>query len=202
MSFSRIAAILIAWSAAAGMLVTTPSAQAQTVVNKIAIVDAVRVFNQIQKTKDLRKQMETEGNALETERVARQTEIRDLQQRRDLLNPDAPEYARLNKDIVDKTITFKAWVEVQQLELGRRQKMKIKEIYDNIMESVQKVAEAKGIDIVFAQQNPELPDNLEQVNVDQLRILLGQRNVLFAKQTADISEAVITQMDQDYKSGK
>jgi Skp family chaperone for outer membrane proteins len=187
---------------AALLAVVVPSvAQAQAALSKVAIANPVRVFNQIQKTKDLRSTMEARTNALEQQRLAKANEIRDMQAKRDLLNKSAPEYAALNRDIVEKTVNLQAWMQITKLDLERAQKEQILQLFEEITKAIAKVAEQKGIEIVLAEQKPEIPADLEAVNVEQLRGLLGQRNVLYTKALADISDAVIVQMDADYKSG-
>ncbi|HVT90808.1 MAG TPA: OmpH family outer membrane protein [Tepidisphaeraceae bacterium] len=169
---------------------------------KIATVDPVRVFNELQKTKDLRVAMNAEGKQLDDERLARSGKLHDLQQQRDLLNPNAPQYQQLNQDLMKQTIEFQAWFQVHQLDLQRKQKIQINVLFGDITTAVGKVAEARGIDLVIAEQKPQLPENLDELQVAQLQALLSSRNVLYKKDAIDLSSAVIAQMDADYKSGK
>ena len=68
--------------------------------------------------------------------------------------------------------------------------------------AVAEVATSKGIDLVIAEQRPEFPDNLDQFNVEQVRAIINQRNILFSTATADLSNDVINAMDAKYKAGK
>jgi len=43
-------------------------------------------------------------------------------------------------------------------------------------------------------------DNLDAINVDQLRLLINQRNVLFSAPAVDVTQDVIAQMDKAYKA--
>lgn len=192
-----VVAALLTWA-----LVMAPVASGQSVVSRVAIANPVKIFGQLQKTLDLRKQMETRTGALDQQRIAKSNEIRDLQSKRDLLNKNAPDYQTLQKEIIEKTVNLQAWMQINKLEIERTQKEQILHIFDEITAAIGKVAEQKGIEIVVAEMKPEIPVDLEPVTVEQLRILLGQRNVLYSKAIADISEAVITQMDADYKAGR
>lgn len=200
MRTTRISAAVVALFIAA--LILAPVAHAQSVVSKVAIANPVKIFGQLQKTLDLRKQMEGRTTALDQQRQAKANEIRDLQSKRDLLNKNAPDYQTLQKEIIEKTVNLQAWMQINKLEIERTQKEQILHIFDEITAAIGKVAEQKGIEIVVAEMKPEIPVDLEPVTVEQLRILLGQRNVLYSKAIADISEAVITQMDADYKAGR
>lgn len=182
------------------LLAGTP-AQAQSTLSKVAVANPVRIFSQIQKTLDLRKQMEAKTVALDTQQKAKANEVRDLQAKRDLLNKASPEYAAMQKEIIEKTVNLQAWMQINKLEIERTQKEQILAIFSEITTAIAKVAEQKGIELVFAEQKPEIPADLEPVTVEQLRVMVVQRNVLYTKAVADISEAVILQMDADYKAG-
>lgn len=200
MRFSRLSAAVAVWTIVSLIGGMPSEVRAQSALTKVAVANPVRVFNQIQKTIDLRKQMEAQTAALDNQRIAKQNEIRDLQARRELLNKNAPDYQALQKEIMEKTVGFQTWVQITKMELERSQKLQIQSLFEDITSAIAKVAEAKGIEIVMAEQKPEIPPDLDQVTVEQLRVLLGQRNILYSKSVADITEAVILQMDADYKS--
>jgi Skp family chaperone for outer membrane proteins len=63
---------------------------------------------------------------------------------------------------------------------------------------VAEIAAEKHIDLVIAEIKPEIPENLDQVNPDQLRALMTQRNVLFVASQLDITQDVIAAMDAKY----
>lgn len=200
MRFFRLSAAVAVWTIVSLIGGMPSEVRAQSALTKVAVANPVRVFNQIQKTIDLRKQMEAQTAALDNQRIAKQNEIRDLQARRELLNKNAPDYQALQKEIMEKTVGFQTWVQITKMELERSQKLQIQSLFEDITSAIAKVAEAKGIEIVMAEQKPEIPPDLDQVTVEQLRVLLGQRNILYSKSVADITEAVILQMDADYKS--
>lgn len=201
MRFTRLPVTLVVLLALMLLIGVPSSAQAQAAIAKVAIANPVKIFSQIQKTADLRKQMESKTTALDQQRLLKANEIRDMQARRDLLNKNAPDYAALNKEIIEKTVNLQAWMQITKLDIERTQKEQILQLFEEITTTVAKVAEQKGIEIVFAEQKPDVPTDLEPVTVEQLRLLLAQRNVLYTKAVADISEAVILQMDADYKAG-
>jgi Skp family chaperone for outer membrane proteins len=76
----------------------------------------------------------------------------------------------------------------------------MKALFDKIVNATSKVAQQKGIDLVFADQRPDLPDNLGNISVDQLRAILNGRNVLFANNKVDISQDVVAVLDAEYKA--
>jgi len=171
-------------------------------VAKLAIANPAKIFNEIQETKDLKAKMEGDRKTLEATELQKRQELKDLQAQRDTLKPDSPQYAKLNQDLLQKSIEFETWGRIQQAEIQRQQKMQMKTLFDKITNSTAEVATQRGIDLVIAEQRPEFPDSLDQLNVDQLRVLINQRNVLFNSAAADISNEIIAAMDAKYKTGK
>lgn len=169
---------------------------------KIATVNAAKVFNEIQETKDLKSKMENDQKTLQAQDLEKKTKIKDLQSARDALKPDAPQYNDANKQWMQAAIDYKIWQEMQGADIQRMQKQQMLTIFNKITTAVSEVATAKGLDLVVAEQRPEVPDNLDQINVDQVRLLINQRNVLYSTPNVDISNDVIAAMDARYKAGK
>ena len=56
--------------------------------------------------------------------------------------------------------------------------------------------------MVIAEQRAELPENLDQLKVEEVRALINAQNILYATATVDLSNDVIAAMDAKYKAGK
>ncbi|HEX3358230.1 MAG TPA: OmpH family outer membrane protein [Tepidisphaeraceae bacterium] len=169
---------------------------------KIATVNAARVFNEIQETKDLKTKMENDQKTLQAQDLDKKTKVKDLQSARDALKADSPQYAKANQDLMQAAVDYEVWQRVQGANIQRDQKQQMLNIFNKITSAVGDVAAQKGLDLVIAEQKPDIPENIDQVNVDQLRLLINQRNVLFSTPAVDISSDVIAAMDAKYKSGK
>jgi Skp family chaperone for outer membrane proteins len=170
---------------------------------KIATVNAARVFNEIQEKKDLTAKMENDQKSLQQADVDKKTKLKDLQSAREALKPDAPQYEQANKDLMQAAVDYEVWQRIQGANIQRMQKQQMLNIFNKITNAVGDVAKQKGLDLVIAEQRPEVQDaQLEQMTVDQLRIVINQRNVLFSNPSVDISNDVIAAMDAAYKAGK
>src|SRR3954470_11870497 len=75
-------------------------------VNKVAIANPAKIFNEIQETKDLKAKMEGDRKNLETQEQTKRQELKDLQAQRDTLKPDSPQYAQLNQKLLEASISF------------------------------------------------------------------------------------------------
>ena len=101
---------------------------------------------------------------------------------------------------MQEAIQFDTWTKITQAQLQGQQKQQMKQLFDKIVDATSEVAQQQGYDLVLADQRPELPENLGMINVEQLRQLLNQRNVLYETEKVDISSAVIANLDSKYKA--
>ena len=167
---------------------------------KIGIVNPARCFAEMQETKDLKAKLENDRKALEAEVNQRQQAVKDLQAARDLFKPDSPQYQEADQKFMKAAIEFDTWSKITQAQLQGQQKQQMKTLFDKIVAATGEVAQQKGLDMVLADQRPEMPDNLTQVTVDQLRAMLNGRNILYSTDKVDLNNAVIAALDAKYKA--
>ena len=179
------------------MCLTSIPAFAQT---NIAVVNPGRVFAEMQETKDLKAKLEIDRKNLEGEVASRQNKVKDLQAARDLLKQDSPQYAAAEQAFMKEAIEFDTWSKITQATLQGQQKQQMKTLFDKIVAATQEVAQQKGVDLVIADQRPDMPDNLTQVSVEQLRAMLNGRNILYTTEKIDLNNAVIAALDAKYKA--
>ena len=189
-----LAALVIAFADAPAGAQTTPA--------KVAIANPARIFGELKETQDLRKAMEAKGQQVQSQKFEKEQKIKDLQARRDQLKSDSPGYADANKDLMQAAMEYQVWGQMTQAEVQSEQKRQLLAIFSRITNAVSEVATAKGIDLVITDQRPEIPDNLDSVNVDQLRGMINSRNVLYFKPQVDISADVVAAMNAKYEKGQ
>ena len=168
---------------------------------KIGIVNPARVFAEMQETKDLKAKLENDRSALEKEVNARQQKVKDLQAARDLFKADQPQYQEADQKFMTEAIQYDTWQKITQAQLQGQQKQQMKTLFDKIVAATGEVAQAKGLEIVFADQRPEMPDSLTGLTVEQLRAMLNGRNILYSSDKVDLNSAVIAALDAKYKAG-
>jgi len=168
---------------------------------KIAVARAGRIANEMQEMKDFRQRMENEQKALQAQLRERQEKVRALKDARDQLKPDAPQFQDRNKEFLQEALNVNVWQQLMQAELERNIKVSLKSFWDRVESSVGEVAKAKGIEIVISDNRPEIPADLDQIKLEQLQQIIGQRDVLYADAKVDISDEVIALLDKKYKEG-
>lgn len=199
MRFARLTAGVA--SLALTLLVIAP-ASAQTSISKVAIANPAKIFNALQETNDLKAKLENERKTIEATDLEKRTKIRDLQAQRDALKPDSPQYAERNEELLKASIDYEVWKQLTNAHMQRNQKLQIKSLYDKITNSIAEVGTQRGVDLVIAEQRPEIPADLDQINIQQLQLLIAQRNIMFNTALVDLSDAVVAAMDAKYKAGK
>jgi len=176
-------------------------ARAQTAA-KVGTANVMKIFNEIQETKDLNAKMANDVKNMDAQNQEKKQKLRDLQAARDALKPDSPQYEQKNQEWTREVIEYEAWFQTTQVNLARTQKLQTLQLFNKIQAAVAEVATQKGIDLILAEQRPDLPENLEQLKVEEVRNWITARNVLYLNNSIDISSDIITNLDQKYKSGK
>jgi len=199
MKLIRTSPALIALALLCCVALPARSAFAQA---KIAIVNAGKVFDSLQETKDLREKMQGEGKAINDEDLSRKTKLKDMQAARDALKQDTAAYDEKNKELMTAAIEYETWQRITTANAQRSRKQQMIQLFSKIKTAVTEVATSKGLDLVLAEQRPQLPENTEQLNPDQLAAILNGQNIFFSNPNIDITNDVINAMDAKYKSGK
>jgi len=169
---------------------------------KIATANAGKIFKDLQETKDIMAKMDNERKTIEAQDLEKKAKLKDLQAARDALKADAPDYDKANQSLLQGAIEYQTWAQITQLNVQRNQKLQMVNLFRKITSAVAEVATQKGIDMVIAEQRAELPENLDQLKVEEVRALINAQNILYATATVDLSNDVIAAMDAKYKAGK
>lgn len=186
-------------AACAALFVLPAVAAAQS---KVAVANVARIFNEMQETRDLRDRVNQERQTLvETERQ-KQQQLRALQEGRDQLKPDAPEYQKRNEELMRATIEYRIWGETVQQNLQRTQKRQVARLFEKIEAATAEVARQRGFELVLVEQHNEVPPDQEKLTPEQFTALMAQRNVLYAADAVDLTNDILTLLDQRYKSGQ
>jgi len=148
---------------------------------KIGVANPVKILNELAETKDINKAMEAEQATFKQQVADREQKLKDVQAQRDQLKTDSPQWADLNKQLVQQRADAQAWAQQSQIELARKFRDQARRMNDKITATISDIAKAKGIDIVLADQKPEISDaQMEQMQPQQVMNVLFGRNILFS----------------------
>lgn len=167
---------------------------------RVGTVEMVRVFNDMQETKDLRQRAEAERARLIATQKEKQEELQTLTQSKAQFKPDHPQYEEINRKLLKASVEFKNWGEFAQLDFERNQKRLMKARFEKIQAAVAEVAQRDGIDLVLSSSQPELPEDLDRVKAEELNAIMRQRDVLYTSPRTDITDQVLALLDAKYKA--
>jgi Skp family chaperone for outer membrane proteins len=170
---------------------------------KVAIANQFKILNDAQETKDFNKAIEAEQMALKQQEAEKVDKIKQLEAQRNQVKPDAPQYNELTKQIVQMTNDGKAWRQQADMELARKFRDHARKMYGKIDTAITDIAKSKGVDMVIAEQKPEVSDEqMAQLNPQQIIQVLFTRNILYkSASTQDLTQEVIQKLDAGYASG-
>jgi Skp family chaperone for outer membrane proteins len=192
----------------AAMLIAAPFAlaaddkPATSSTARIGIANVGKILTDMQETKDLQSRLATEGKNLEQMVKEKQQKLKDLEAARNTIRPESPLYQERNRELMQMAIEYDSWLKMTQADMQRQQKLQTKMLFEKIQTAIGKVAAAKGFDLVIADQRGDLPENVDQINIDQLRGLINNRIILYSNNSMDITQDVITRLDEQYIKAK
>jgi Skp family chaperone for outer membrane proteins len=97
-------------------------------------------------------------------------------------------------------IQFDTWGKITRAQLEGMHKQQMKLLFDRIVAASADVAKQKGFDLVVTEQRLDVPENLAQITVDQLKAILMSRNTLYVNPKIDVTNDVIAALDAKYKA--
>jgi Skp family chaperone for outer membrane proteins len=164
----------------------------------IGIANPQTIAESIKEYKDLIGVMDTQQKNIAATAQDKQNAVNALKQALTYLKPDTEQYAEEQDKLLKAAIEYDAWTKETQLDFQRTQKTKIKQLFGEIQDAIAQVAQKEGINLVIADQRPQIPENLDNIDVNQLQAAISARTILYSDQTHDISGKVITYMDSNY----
>lgn len=165
---------------------------------KVAICNPLEAMRQSQEYRDVVGQVQSNRKAITVEAETKKNEIKSLTDQLNIMQPNTDEYATKNKEVLQKTIEFRVWVELHQRELDRQQKVQTKAMFDKVLAAIKVVAANEKINLVMADQHQDIPDKLDDIEPDVLNRLIVQWNILFKDTSLDITQKVVLQLDKQY----
>lgn len=163
----------------------------------VAVVDLIRLFNELAQIQDLNDRMKQMADEYSKEATQRRRVIDDKQTQMTAYRPGSPDYVRLRKDLVRLNIDANVWLKVAEQQMEQDKFDWTRVIYDQIVQTVQAVARERGFEIVLTRSEFK-PDEIEQ-DVQSLRRVLQGRVVIYNRPEIDITGVVLSRMNADYK---
>ncbi|HEY1684427.1 MAG TPA: OmpH family outer membrane protein [Tepidisphaeraceae bacterium] len=185
------------------LVATALPVSAQTAApTKIAVANATSIFGQLQEVKDLQVKLTNEQRTITAEAQRRKADLDNLANTRSQFKMDSQQWSEANTKYNKQAVEDQAWADLTKMDELRQAKLQTKQIFDEIQAEAGDVAKQAGFDMVLCQNSPDLTNLIEdpQVNLNQFQAAVRSNNVLFANNTVDISDKIVTALDAKYKS--
>lgn len=143
-----------------------------------AYVDVAKVFDEYQKTKDNDRTLQDAGKKKETERDQLVHAVRQMKDELVLLNDDSK--AKKQEELETKIKQLQEFDRAAKKQLGDQRSTIVREIFKDIDDTVKRIGERKGIDVIF-----------------------NERAMIYHNPKYDLTTEVLTELNKEYaKKGK
>lgn len=199
MKSSRIYLLVIFALVGLAALLTTAVAQpAAPAGGPIAFCDLVMVFNNYQRAKDMTTELNERRKAIEAERTKRGKAVEALQMELQNYKKGSSQYEKTLNEVQRQSIELEAYLRFQEQLALREHRSLTEEMYKEIVTAVAQAAKRQGVSVVLQREQ-------EQLNSDDTKAMLQQiynRKVLYFNESLDITDAILTSLNQAYKARK
>jgi len=189
-------ALVVLLSAALGAGFATRQAAPSTV----AVVDIDRLSLELEEFKVPAEQFRAKQNAWSEELKALQTRITRVDDELELI-PDDDQDAKISKIIqrstLDSEIKTKSQLFQQASDL--EQSKLFKRMYDKIADGAARLAKRDGIDVVLVDDRIFVIPPTNRTAQDSA---LKSKKILFASETVDMSDELLTMLNNEFSAGK
>ncbi len=180
--------VVTVWGQAVGPA-TPPAATAA----RVAVVDLDRVIASLKEKQKLDADLADEQRKLTGENEERTKRIKDMQEDLSILSGDAK--AAKQAELEQALFEHQAWGQYQQQRFGRMALINVQYLYRKMNSVVGEYAQANGYDLAVV-SGPDIPDDVS--NQQLLQQIIGTRRVLWHSDRIDITDQVITRMNNAF----
>lgn len=164
---------------------------------RIAVIDFHRIFDETRQIGDLNQQIKTKESEFRAEADQRKKVIETKQKELVAFTPGTPDYESRRKDLVRLNIESNVWLQTTQAEIDSMKFDWTQLIYEKAVDVARQVAAERGYDAVL--QYKEYDPMMVDPNVQAMRRLIQDREVIYHRPEIDITNDVIKRMDQQYR---
>lgn len=166
---------------------------------RVAVVDLQRLFAGLNESAEKQQRLNELAERLQQQVDELAQRLDAARRERDLLPRNSPEYWDLASRILELEVQAKARKEAGQQLLSLHAGDVMVESFEKMLDAITRYARQEGFDVVLADDRPVLPPRGKGANV--VRDAIDSRQVLYAGPRVDITDALITMMNNEYRAG-
>jgi Skp family chaperone for outer membrane proteins len=159
---------------------------------KVAIVDVTKVLQNSQKHKQWQEKMTKEEEQVKAEFQKAQKDLEALQANLNLLKIGSKDYVDAMKEFLDKKSLLDAKDKFYQAKVDMEMQQWTESLYTQMLDITAKIAQKKGLDIVLAQEQLDLP----AASLRDFMLSMRTKKVLYCNAQIDITSEVLAALDE------
>jgi Skp family chaperone for outer membrane proteins len=165
---------------------------------RTAVCDIVKIFDNYTRGKQLSKDFTERARKLQAEDQQRVKVIEELNRELEGLMPESKEYERRLSRAEKLTIDRKNWMQYQS-RLAERDRLRLtKQMYDEIITMIGKIARQRGIQLVlYRRSQDQKAENMAQM-LQQVEL----RKVVYASESVDLTDTVLLALNEAHRNRK
>ncbi len=159
--------------------------------SKIGVVSIRRIFRDCKRNVRYRQEATAEQDKIiaELDKLRKEIEAEEAGLR--TLKAGSSDYLELMKGILEKQASLQALQEFHKQQLAMKDQRWTEQLYTDILRETGEVAKQKGLDIVFENDEPELP----ALSAQELMMAIRTHKVLYSGGSLDITNEVMNRVD-------
>jgi Skp family chaperone for outer membrane proteins len=158
---------------------------------KIAVVDVTKVLQNSKKHKAWQEKMTSEETVMKAEFQKDKKALEALQANMDLLKAGSKDYVDAMKDFLDKKGLLEAKDKFYQEKANMEMQQWTESLYTQMLTIIKDIAQKKGVDIVLAQEQLDLPSP----SLRDFMLSIRTKKVLYCGDQVDITDEVMSALD-------
>jgi len=160
---------------------------------KVAVVDVTRVLETSKKHQAWKEKMEKEQENTKAEFAKMKSELESLQQNIKLRKVGSEDYINLSSQFVEKKAIMEAKNAFYEEKITSQMQNWTEELYKTLMIVVDRVAQQKGINLVLAKEQLDLP----APSLRDFMLTIKTKKVLYNDAKLDITSEVLAALDSE-----
>ena len=195
---STIALISFSFLVAARAALAQGGAAPATSAGPVGVVDIIKVFEDCDQIKDLNQLLKEANESYQKESEARKKVLAQKETELAAFAPDSPDYPPRRREFTRLSIEYNVWLQQSRADLAREHFNWTRVVYDECCKAVADVAASRGMSMVL-QKRDFKPEAIPDDDVDKVRQMIHARNVVWAADGLDITDAVVKKMNERYR---
>ena len=167
------------------------SAKSAVPTGKIGFVNVRQVFQNCKRNERYKIDSAAEKERLMAELSKLSKEVEAAKAGMQAYQAGSEDYMAQFKEALEKQASLEAKTKFYEQQLGSQDKVWTQKLYQDIVKITSEVAEGKGLDIVFGEDEADFAN----ISANELMMTIRMQKVLYKKSSIDITKEVLARLD-------